>query len=124
MGSGVSGPDPFTGVYALAPSSNKLFVGGYDFTTAGTNAAQSLAEAIIIPSLSILTTDGNFGITNGAFGFNISGPSGSNVTIQASADLQSWTPLQTNQLTNGLSYFSDSQPPSNARRFYRAQLSP
>ena len=124
MGSGVTGPNFFSGVYALAISGDKLFVGGYDFTMAGTNAVQSLAEAIIVSPVTILTTDGFFGITNGAFGFDVSGPSGSNFIIQASADLQSWTSLQTNQLTNGLFYFSDAQPLSNTQRFYRAQLSP
>ena len=58
------------------------------------------------------------------FGFNVSGPSGSNVVIQASTDLQTWIPLQTNLLGSGPFYFSDTQSPVNAQRFYRAQISP
>jgi hypothetical protein len=56
--------------------------------------------------------------------FNVIGPSGSNVVIQASADLQTWIPLQTNLLGSGPLYFSDAQSPANTRRFYRVQLSP
>jgi hypothetical protein len=58
------------------------------------------------------------------FGFDVSGPSGSNVVIQASTDLKTWIPLQTNLLGSGLLYFSDPQSTTNVRRFYRAKLSP
>jgi len=58
------------------------------------------------------------------FGFDVSGPSGSNVVIQASTDLQTWIPLQTNLLGSGPLHFSDSQSPANVQRFYRAQLLP
>jgi hypothetical protein len=64
------------------------------------------------------------GFTNGVFGFDISGPSGSSVVIQASADLQTWIPLQTNLLGSGPLYFSDPQSPANVRRFYRAAFLP
>ena len=74
--------------------------------------------------LAIITTDAAFGFTNGVFGFDVSGPSGSNVVIQASTDLQTWIPLQTNLLGSGPLYFSDPQSTTNVQRFYRAQLSP
>jgi hypothetical protein len=84
-------------------------------------------EIIIIavppPPLAI-TTGAAFGFTNGVFGFNVSGPSGANVVIQASMDLQTWIPLQTNLLGSGPLYFSDPQSTTNIQRFYRAQLSP
>jgi hypothetical protein len=57
------------------------------------------------------------------FGFEVSGPSGANVVIQASTDLQTWIPLQTNLLGSGQLYFSDPQSPSNVQRFYPALLS-
>ena len=44
--------------------------------------------------------------------------------FKASADLQTWIPLQTNLLGSGPLRFSDSQTPANVRRFYRARLSP
>jgi hypothetical protein len=74
--------------------------------------------------LAIITTNAAFGFTNGAFGFDVSGPSGSTVVIQASTDLHTWIPLQTNLLGSGPLYFSDPQSTTDAQRFYRAQLSP
>jgi hypothetical protein len=77
----------------------------------------------VIPPLAISTGAG-VGFTNGVFGFDVSGPSGSNVIIQASTDLQTWIPLQTNLLGSGPLYFSDSQSTTNVQRFYRALLMP
>ena len=54
----------------------------------------------------------------------MTGPVGSNVVIQASPDLHTWIPLQTNLLGNGPLYFFDAQSTTNGKRFYRAQLSP
>jgi hypothetical protein len=71
-----------------------------------------------------IRTNAAFGFTNGVLGFNVTGPSGSNVVIQASTDLQTWIPLQTNQLGSGPLYFSDPQSPANVQRFYRTQLLP
>jgi len=113
-------------VYALAVSGSTLYAGG-SFTTAGTNTAHSVAEANLAGtpvSLVIITTNAAFGFTNGVFGFDVAGPSGSNVVIQASTNLQTWVPLQTNLLGSGLLYFSDSHSPANRQRFYRAQLLP
>jgi hypothetical protein len=109
-------------VNALLVSGNTLYAGG-SFTAAGTNVSAYIAEAILPIPLSILTTDGNFGLTNGYFGFDISGPPGSNVVIQTSTDLQTWVPLQTNTLNpGGLLYFSDTQSPANTQRFYNVVL--
>jgi hypothetical protein len=58
------------------------------------------------------------------FGFNVTGPSGASVVIQASTDLQTWIPLQTNLLGSGPLHFSDAQSPANVHRFYRTQLLP
>jgi hypothetical protein len=85
-----------------------------------------ITNSAIVPSapvaLEITTTDAGFGFTNGVFGFDMSGPSGSNVIIQASADLKTWIPLQTNVLGSAPLYYSDSQSPTNHQRFYRAML--
>jgi hypothetical protein len=82
-----------------------------------------LIIALPPPSLAI-STGAAFGFTNGAFGFDVTGPSGSNVVIQASTALQTWIPLQTNLLGRGPLHFSDAQSPANVQRFYRVQLSP
>jgi hypothetical protein len=51
------------------------------------------------------------------FGFDVSGPSGSNVVIQTSTNLQTWIPLKTNLLNGGKFHFSDPQPATNRQRF-------
>jgi hypothetical protein len=124
LGSGVGGNYP--DVDALAVSGSTLYVGG-SFTAAGTNMSYYAAMANLSgtpASLSIITTNAAFGFTNGVFGFDVSGPTGYNVFIQASTNLQTWIPLQTNLLGSGQFYFSDPQSPANRKRFYRAQLSP
>jgi hypothetical protein len=123
LGSGING-----GVSALAVSSSTLYAGG-EFTIAGTNvsayaAEASLAGTPVSPALALITANAAFGFTNGVFGFDVAGPAGSNVVIQASTNLQTWIPLQTNLLGSGLLHFSDAQSPANRHRFYRAQLSP
>jgi hypothetical protein len=124
LGSGVAfgnGERPF--VYALAVTGNTLYAGG-EFSIAGTNVSSGAAMANL-PVPGIISTNAAFGFTKGVFGFDVSGPSGASVIIQASTNLQTWIPLQTNQLNgNGLFYFSDPQFPANVQRFYRALLSP
>jgi len=120
---GSRGRSPSRGRRLPAVSGGTLFAGGY-FTTAGTNLSAYAAMAYLPGSLAIISTNAAFGFSNGAFGFNVIGPSGSNVVIQASTDLQTWIPPQTNLLVSGLFYFSDAQSPANPRRFYRVQLSP
>jgi hypothetical protein len=73
-------------------------------------------------SLAIVTTNAAFGFTGGVFGFDVSGPSGASVVVQASTDLQTWIPLQTNLLGSSPHYFSDPHSATNIQRFYRAQL--
>jgi hypothetical protein len=77
-----------------------------------------------VPTPLAITPGAVFGFTNGVFGFNVIGPPGSNVVIQASTDLQTWIPLQTNLLGSGPLYFSDAQSTTNVHRFYRVQLTP
>jgi hypothetical protein len=96
--------------------------------SSGTATASNFYASAIASSgptaLSLVTNSGAFGFTNGVFGFSISGPAGSNVVVQVSANLQTWIPLQTNLLGSAPLYFSDSQSPTNRQRFYRAVLSP
>ena len=110
-------------VWALAASGGTLYAANYFTNAGGTNMYYDVAEANLPVSLAI-NTNASFGFTNGVFGFDVSGPSGSNVVIQTSTDLQTWIPLQTNLLGSGPLYFSDTQSPANVQRFYRAQLSP
>jgi hypothetical protein len=131
LGSGISGVGDGLGPYVSAlavDGSGNLYIGG-DFTIAGTNVSAYVAEAALAGApvstkLAIITTNAAFGLAKGVFGFDLAGPAGSNVVIQASTNLQTWIPLQTNLLGSGLLHFSDAQSPANRQRFYRAQLSP
>jgi hypothetical protein len=106
-------------VSALAVAGGELYVGG-DFTTAGTNASDYVAM-LNLPPVAIITTNAAFGFQSGQFGFDVSGPPGLSVIIQASTNLQTWIPVQTNVLNgSGLLYFSDAQSSTGAGlRYYR-----
>ena len=69
----------------------------------------------------IVTGDAGFGVRAGQFGFNLSGNGDLVIVVEASTDLgnPAWTPVGTNILTGGFSYFSDSHWAENPARFYR-----
>jgi hypothetical protein len=69
----------------------------------------------------IETTDGSFGVQTNGFGFNINWASGQTVVVEACTNLTNpvWTPVATNTLTGGTSYFSDPQWTNYPSRFYR-----
>jgi hypothetical protein len=59
-----------------------------------------------------------------AKGFKVqfSGPVGSNLVIQASSDMQHWTPVYTNVMTGGTLTFTDAAARTFPNRFYKAKL--
>jgi hypothetical protein len=63
----------------------------------------------------------NFGVQSNQFGFNINWASGQTVVVEACTDLANpiWSPVGTNTLTGGSSYFSDPQWTNYPSRFYR-----
>jgi hypothetical protein len=65
--------------------------------------------------------DGNFGVRTNRFGFNLTGTSNLVVVVEAATNLINsvWSPVSTNTLTNGLSYFSDANWTNSKYRFYR-----
>lgn len=67
------------------------------------------------------TSDGSFGVQMNEFGFTITGTSGLGFVVEACTDLSNpiWTPVGTNTLENGSSYFSDPQWINYPVRFYR-----
>ena len=67
------------------------------------------------------TGDASFGVRTNQFGFNISWASDRVIVVEACTNLASpiWSPLQTNTLTGGSSYFSDPQWTNHPTRFYR-----
>ena len=75
----------------------------------------------VLCTLQVPTSDASFGVQTNQFGFNINGPSGMVVVVEACTNLANptWSPVNTNALTNGSSYFSDPQWTNYAARFYR-----
>ena len=71
--------------------------------------------------LQVQADDTSFGVRTNQFGFNISWASGRVVVVEACTDLAQpiWTPVGTNTLTAGSSYFSDPQWTNHPSRFYR-----
>jgi len=79
-----------------------------------------LFEMIQQPApLEILINDGHFGLTAQGFGFNVAGPTGLTVAVEASTNLADWLPLVTNQLGTGNFEFHDKSSTNYPLRFYR-----
>jgi sugar lactone lactonase YvrE len=69
--------------------------------------------------LFIVASGPGFDFINGEFGFNLTGPTGRLVVVEASSDLMSWLPLWTNNFASALN-FVDPQSSVYSNRFYRA----
>ena len=67
------------------------------------------------------TNDASFGVQTNQFGFNLTWVSDTVVVVEACTNLANpnWTPVGTNILTGGSSYFSDAQWTNYPGRFYR-----
>jgi hypothetical protein len=63
----------------------------------------------------------NFGFQTNQFGFNLNWASDQTVVVEACTNLANpvWTPVGTNTLTGGSSYFSDPDSTNYPGRFYR-----
>lgn len=72
----------------------------------------------------VLTSDSSFGVRTNQFGFTIAGYSDVVFVVEACTNLADpvWLPMQTNTLTGGSAYFSDSQWKSYRDRFYRLRV--
>ncbi len=66
-------------------------------------------------------TGAGFGVLNHQFQFAISWAANTIVVVEASANLQSWTPVSTNTLVNGASAFTDSTWTNHPQQFYRVR---
>lgn len=82
-------------------------------------ASQSVTVGVV-PTVTGLTS----GSAMGKKGFKIqfSGPTGSNLVIQASSDMKHWTPICTNVITGGSVTYTDAAAMTVPGRFYRAML--
>jgi hypothetical protein len=69
----------------------------------------------------VLTSDASFGVGTNGFGFTITGSSNLVIVVEACTNLGSpiWSPVGTNTLTGGSSYFSDPEWTNYPTRLYR-----
>jgi hypothetical protein len=90
-------------------------------TTGWANFAQLTAVPVVLWNPQVQTGDGSFGLKNNQFGFDITGTTNIPIVVETATDLtqQTWTPLFTGIVSNGLIYFSDPQWPDYPDRFYR-----
>lgn len=77
----------------------------------------------VLPYPVILTTTHNFGVQTNQFGFRISWATNASVVVEASTTLANpvWSPVSTNTLTDGWTYFSDVEWTNYPARFYRVR---
>ena len=75
----------------------------------------------VLPNPVILTTPSSFGLRTNQYGFVISWATNASVVVEASTDLglPEWSPVGTNALVEGWSYFSDPEWTNYARSLYR-----
>jgi hypothetical protein len=73
------------------------------------------------PQPQILGSGNGLGVQSNQFQFTISWATNTSVVVQASTNLQNWTPVITNTLINGTNAFSDSAFTSYPERFYRVR---
>ncbi len=70
----------------------------------------------------ILVNDGGFGIRTNCFGFNVRSSPGLVVVVDASTNLATWVPVQTNVTPDlGQCSFADPNWSQSPRRFYRVR---
>ena len=74
-----------------------------------------------LPNPLILNNNSSFGVQTNGFGFIISWATNVSVVVEACTNLANpfWSPVATNTLTGGSSYFSDSEWMNHRARFYR-----
>jgi hypothetical protein len=119
------GLDPFTGVLSGTPSGSGVFnfavrVRDYHENSAGLTQAFSLnVGSPVHLSISLL---GNG--TNPQTIVSVFGTVGQRHVLQASTDLNSWTPLVTNILATNLFQYTDTNAPNFTRRYYRSSYTP
>jgi hypothetical protein len=106
-----------TSVFLLDATGKVYYVPGttgWGATFGGWPTAQSYQPQPQILGGAAGLTAGNAGLQ-----FTISWATNTSVVVEASTDLQSWTPVSTNTLVNGVSAFVDSSWTNYPQRFYR-----
>ena len=88
-------------------------------TTGWSNTYQEVPAVLWNPL--IQTGNGNFGVQNNQFGFDITGTPAIPIVVEASTNLANpvWTALTNVTLTNGLFHFSEPLQAGSPARYYR-----
>jgi len=89
------------------------------FGILGLNSSATITLGIL-PTVNAVSSNSEM-VANG-FQMQFSGPSGSNVVIQASSDLKTWVPISTNVITGGVVSYIDTAAKTHPSRYYRAKL--
>jgi len=108
-------------VFTDDPSATVYYLPGT--TGWGTTFAGRPTALWYLPNPLILTSGPGFGVQSNGFGFIISWATNLPVVVEACTNLanHSWSPVHTNALTGGWSYFSDPQWADYPGRFYRVR---
>ena len=61
-------------------------------------------------------------LSNGAFRLTLNVPTGSNIVLEATSDMVSWSPISTNKATSSSMTFTDAAAATISCRFYRAKI--
>jgi hypothetical protein len=62
------------------------------------------------------------GMVTSGFKLKMSGPTGSNLVIEATSDMKNWTPICTNLISNGSITYTDAVAKTLPSRYYRAKI--
>jgi hypothetical protein len=116
----VAGDAPILAPAAFAYDTNAIAY-YLDSATGWSEFTESSGIPAVLWNAVIQTSDGNFGVRNGQFGFDIMGTINIPIVVESCSNLANpvWVPLQSLTLTNGLFYFSEPFQPDTAGRFYR-----
>jgi hypothetical protein len=82
----------------------------------------SPATVTALPLPEIITDDGELGLTNGQFEFNVQGQPGTPIVIEWTRNFINWKPVQTNILGNGPLHFISPPTTNYTRLFYHVRV--
>ena len=95
-------------------------VKSYNGSGSVTNTVTLIVAADVVNNVIDFATSASK-MTTGGFSLQLSTPAGSNVVVEASSDLRTWTPIYTNLNSTGSVSFSDTGATNYSCRYYRAR---
>jgi hypothetical protein len=119
--------DAVTGLFSWRPgfadanSTNTVSIKVQNNATPGLSATQTFTVTVNAASLPTMS---NASLSNGMFGFQINGGSGTNYVIQSSTNLLDWTTLTATNPASLPFQWMDTNAATDASRYYRVLLGP